>query len=294
MTLAATLKAWYGHSVMADVVNAGVDIHAFFALNRDKALNDVDIMNMTEPVIKIIKERGAPYKEDPIKKKKRKSSKAGNFGIPGGMQGETLYLSCRRQGAEVTREEAEQLVEDWKATFPETRAYFNPAKDVLVDSSKFEGRKGKKEDDDDDDMMEDASAEDERGEQVQTFRAVNLLGMVRAQASRNSALNYPFQSLAGVITKRGMWKVFKDSLKHGYRLVNMIHDELIAEIPEEIASEVAFRMEKLMVEASNETIPGMLMKAEAALMRRWSKAAEPAYDEKGNLIPFEDKVVKKD
>ena len=294
VTLAATLKAWYGHSVMADVVNAGVDIHAFFALNRDKALNDVDIMNMTEPVIQIIKERGAPYKEDPIKKKKRKSSKAGNFGIPGGMQGETLYLSCRRQGAEVTREEAEQLVEDWKATFPETRAYFNPAKDVLVDSSKFEGRKGKKEDDDDDDMMEDASAEDERGEQVQTFRAVNLLGMVRAQASRNSALNYPFQSLAGVITKRGMWKVFKDSLKHGYRLVNMIHDELIAEIPEEIASEVAFRMEKLMVEASNETIPGMLMKAEAALMRRWSKAAEPAYDEKGNLIPFEDKVVKKD
>lgn len=294
VTLAATLKAWYGHSVMADVVNAGVDIHAFFALNRDKALNDVDIMNMTEPVIKIIKERGAPYKEDPVKKKKRKSSKAGNFGIPGGMQGETLYLSCRRQGAEVTREEAEQLVEDWKNTFPETRAYFNPTKDVLVDASEFEGRKGKKEDEEDDeDLMENISDEDDKGEQVQTFRAVNLLGMVRARASRNSSLNYPFQSLAGVITKRGMWKVFKDSLKYGYRLVNMIHDELIAEIPEHLAAFVAGRMEKLMVEASNETIPGMLMKAEAALMRRWSKAAEPAYDKQGNLIPFEDKIIEK-
>ena len=208
------------------------------------------------------------------------------------MQGETLYLSCRRQGAEVTREEAEQLVEDWKSTFPETRDYFNPTKDILVDASKFEGRKGKKEDEDeDDDVVELVNEEDDKGEQVQTFRATNLLGMVRSQCTRNSALNYPFQSLAGVITKRGMWKVFKDSLKHGYRLVNMIHDELIAEIPEHLASFVAGRMEKLMVEASNETIPGMLMRAEAALMRRWSKAAEPAYDAQGNLIPFEDKNV---
>lgn len=43
-----------------------------------------------------------------------------------------------------------------------------------------------------------------------------------------------------------------------------------------------------MEDAGRQIIPGMLLRAEPAAMRRWSKAAEPAYNEAGELIPFED------
>ena len=55
-----------------------------------------------------------------------------------------------------------------------------------------------------------------------------------------------------------------------------------------MADEVGKRMEALMVQAGKDIIPHMIMQAEPCLMRRWSKAAEPAFDENGKLIPFED------
>jgi hypothetical protein len=55
-----------------------------------------------------------------------------------------------------------------------------------------------------------------------------------------------------------------------------------------MADEVGRRMEKLMVQAGKDIIPHMIMQAEPCLMRRWSKGAEPAFDQNGKLIPYED------
>lgn len=60
------------------------------------------------------------------------------------------------------------------------------------------------------------------------------------------------------------------------------------EVKEEIADEVAKNVQKLMLQAAHDIIPDMRMKAEPAMMRRWSKDAEPAFDKNGKLIPFED------
>lgn len=65
-------------------------------------------------------------------------------------------------------------------------------------------------------------------------------------------------------------------------------DEIIVEVAEEKAAEVAVRMQKLMLKAGKDILPDMLMSAEYALMRRWSKKAKAAYNDKGILIPFED------
>jgi hypothetical protein len=43
-----------------------------------------------------------------------------------------------------------------------------------------------------------------------------------------------------------------------------------------------------MLQAAKDIIPGMLMKAEACMMRRWSKGAYDAYDKDGRMIPYED------
>ena len=76
MTLAATLKAWYGKSRMADAINAGLCLHSLFALYRDGGLDDIDMNNFTDPeVVKIIKERCKPYKEDKTLKKRRQEAK---------------------------------------------------------------------------------------------------------------------------------------------------------------------------------------------------------------------------
>lgn len=42
-----------------------------------------------------------------------------------------------------------------------------------------------------------------------------------------------------------------------------------------------------MVQAANELMPGIYITAEPAVMYRWSKNAEPAFDENGKLIPWE-------
>lgn len=47
-------------------------------------------------------------------------------------------------------------------------------------------------------------------------------------------------------------------------------------------------IQEAMVAAGKQIIPGMLLTAEPAAMRRWCKAAEPVFNEEGRLIPFED------
>ena len=81
ITLAATLVAWFGKSRMADAINAGYCLHCLFALYRDGGLADIDMNNLTDPeIVKIVKERCAPYKQDKVLKARRQVAKIANFG----------------------------------------------------------------------------------------------------------------------------------------------------------------------------------------------------------------------
>ena len=76
VTLAATLKARYGKSRMADAVNAGLCLHSLFAAKRDGILEDIDMDRLTDPRIAAeVKKRIAPYKEDKELKKHRQQAK---------------------------------------------------------------------------------------------------------------------------------------------------------------------------------------------------------------------------
>lgn len=55
-----------------------------------------------------------------------------------------------------------------------------------------------------------------------------------------------------------------------------------------MADEVAKSMESLMLQAGKDILPDMRMTAEPCLMRKWSKGAEPAFDDTGKLIPWDD------
>ena len=193
-----------------------------------------------------------------------------------------MYINCRRQGFKLTEEEAQEYCDIWADTFPEMKEYFKVEEDGFAD----EVYRDVIEDEDSDE--EGAVVESSHGKRRKLYRNCNLVGMWRVKASRNAALNFPFQSLAAVISKRALWLIYLDSLKLGYKLICFVHDEAIVECKEEIANEVAEHVKQCMLQAAHDIIPEMLMKAEPAMMRRWSKDAEPVFDENGKLIPFED------
>ncbi len=64
-------------------------------------------------------------------------------------------------------------------------------------------------------------------------------------------------------------------------------DELIFEVDIDALDEVYRINSDLMIRAVKSVMPGVLIKVEGEAMTRWSKAAEPTFDEQGRLIPVE-------
>ncbi len=206
----------------------------------------------------------------------------------------TFYINCRNQGADLTIEQVDQLRNDWFDMFPEMNTYKFPELDRVVDASQYEKSSAKawKKAFENEEGEYQELEEDELGmqesEMVQRYRACNLVGIWRADCSKQMALNFPFQSLAAVVSKVALWNVFLLSWRDNYKIVCFIHDEIIVEVEEERLHEVAMDIQEAMVAAGKQIMPDMLLTAEPAAMRRWCKAAEPVFNEDGRLIPFED------
>jgi hypothetical protein len=69
-----------------------------------------------------------------------------------------------------------------------------------------------------------------------------------------------------------------------------VHDEYIAEAPEETAHECAEEMVRIMEASGREWCPDVPVRAEPAISRRWRKGAEPVRLD-GRLIPWEDRPM---
>ena len=78
----------------------------------------------------------------------------------------------------------------------------------------------------------------------------------------------------------------EDSPLYGSRPVAFVHDEVIIESPVERAQEAAQRLSEVMVEGMASFIPDIPIKADAHLMARWYKDAEPIFNDSGELIPW--------
>lgn len=116
--------------------------------------------------------------------------------------------------------------------------------------------------------------------------------IVRGGVDFCSAANGYFSALAAFGAKRAFWAVIREcftdrkSALWGTRPIGFIHDEIVAEIPEERGHEAAHRMAEIMVSVMQSAVPDVIIKAEPALMRRFYKGAEPVYENE-RLIPWE-------
>ena len=246
-----------GASVMADLINAGRDLHRHFGgVVIDKSY-DWCTENAATPEVE----------------KARQGAKPVNFGIPGGMGPVGLKRSARTNyGVDFTLQEAAGLKALWLRTFPEAVEYFERIRGDHCWG--FDKRTGM-----------DLTA-------IKHFRSDRLRGGVCFTASCNSF----FQGLAADLFKAAMFQVSREcydptmraagqrSPLLGSRIAHEIHDELIVESPEDIAAECAERVRDIMCTESQNWIPDVPAKAEPALSRIWSKKAKAVYDAAGRLV----------
>lgn len=239
-----------GFSKMADVLNAGECPHTMVA---------ADIL-------------GTPYAE--VKKRpktrgesgsiyfERQCGKVVNFGKPGGMGAERLVSSAANQyQVEISLEKARELEAIWYR-WPEARPYLAHVSRLTAGGGRI---------------------------QIKQFVSERLRGGLRYCDTANGF----FSALAYDAIKAAGWEVAKacyvreGSPLFGSRIVNVIHDELLLEVPEELGHECAEELGRLMRETAQPWMPDVKVETEETLMRVWSKKAKAKRNGAGRLVAWE-------
>lgn len=235
--------------------------------------------------------------KDPILKGMRQLAKPFNFGKPGGMGNEKFYtlaqgqladehcLICHGTGhlrggvscsclpiQDFTKEKCKEFGDLWLETYPESKQYFRHISRSL-------------------------QLWPESGMTINQF----VSNRIRGRVGYTDGCNTFFQGLTADGGNEAMIRVSRacytdrSSPLYGCRPWNWVHDQAITEAREEIASEAAEELERLMVEGMRSVLPDMApaVKCDAALMRRWRKSAE-AVRVNGRLIPYEDRPLKEE
>lgn len=203
---------------------------------------------------------------DPQVKEMRQLAKVPNFGFPGGMGPEALtHFAKASYGLTITVDQATELKKAWLRAYPELNNYFQQIA---------------------------AWTNNDSGE----FNLQQLFSdRIRGNCRYTQAANGLFQGLAADGAKHAMWLISREcyldraSVLYGTRMCAFVHDELLCEAPENMASKAADRLSELMVAGMRVYLPDVPVKAEPALMRYWYKDAETVRDEQGNLCVWEPK-----
>lgn len=259
-TLAQCCLWAVGGSELAEVLKAGGDPHLALGaetLNMDFAEARNVYRDLNHPLRASVKNA-------------RQVCKVANFGFPGGMSSSTFCAYARGYGIELSEVESRLLQERWFNRWREMAFYFKWIREAWPWKSAT--RKG-------------------RQVQVTTIRQF-VSQRVRANITYTTACNSFFQGLAADLGKAaGFALVMECELGElqGWKVWNFVHDEYILEGPENDAHRAAEVVQRIMVDEAQKWIPDIPVQAEPALMRRWSKKAEPVYDDNGKLIPWEDR-----
>jgi DNA polymerase-1 len=262
-TLAQCCARWIGKSRLAEALNAGLDPHLALAAT---------ILRTTYAEASSRHEAGDVEVDDV-----RQLAKKANFGLPGGMGIARFHLIVKKDlkpeqvarllgdssDAQVAR--LQQLKEEWFATWPEMRAYFQRVSGLCETST--------------------GTAV------VETL----FTKRIRGGAYYCAACNNGFQALGADCAKEAGFRIARAMYVEGgnplfgSRTVAFVHDEFVIEADEAKAHDAAHELARLMVEGANAYLPDVpipMSKMKPVLMRRWSKKAKQVFVE-GRLVPWE-------
>nr|CAB4128904.1 bifunctional 3'-5' exonuclease/DNA polymerase [uncultured Caudovirales phage] len=257
-SLSQVLLDAYGESSLADTIREGKDPHLMLG---------ADLIGTSYDDIKARRKAGDKQADDA-----RQLSKAANFGYPGGM-GPAKFASAARKGYGLSLDFAasKHLKQAWQARYPEMRKFHGDVSEMLNAS----------------------------GGRIQAVVHPRT-HYVRGDVGYCDTCNHFFQHLTAAGAKAALYEAQREcyigitrtgepSALFGCRIVAFVHDEIIAEapLPLERARAAAKRLGDVMVEQMSRFTPDVPSRADAHMMRRWYKAADPVTDKDGNLIPWE-------
>jgi DNA polymerase I-like protein with 3'-5' exonuclease and polymerase domains len=237
-----------GYSQLAVALNAQIDPHLDFGAS----------------MMGISHEEALSRKHEKSVKSFRQLAKIGNFGLPGGLGLRGVIGFARGYGVKLTESEGKTLIANWFTKYPEWKDYFRWIRDRL-----------------------------DRVTQLGDFEQL-YVNRWRGRCRYTEACNTLFQGLGADVAKNGLYEVAKhcyvqmpNSVLYGARPVGFIHDEILAEVHEELAHEQAFEIADIMVREGNKLLPDVPVRCVPALSKRWCKDAEAVFDKAGRLQPYD-------
>lgn len=296
VTLAQKCLDLFGASVLADMLNKGVDVHAFLGAQIAYTLHPqfrqfVDSTQARTPeeiyCIFVMYEEAVDEESRSFYKMFRKWAKPTGLGYPGGLAAETfIAYSKKTYGVVVDLQTAQTLKQVWMQTYPEMAMYFDWIKNGCEDT-----RNGPR-------RYKDTKTGHEKTERLYGY--LSPMGMLRSGASYCAAANGAgLQTPGAEGAKLGVYNVMRacydpemGSVLGGgsTRPSIFIHDEIFGEMIEDgLMHERMIEMGRIMVESMRVVTPGVVVKTEGCLMRRWCKDAKPVFDAQGRLTVWEPK-----
>lgn len=194
----------------------------------------------------------------------RQMMKAFVFGAPGGMGHKKMVAYAKKSyGVDIDEAQSKLLMQRYRQWLPEVATYFDGISAATATGS--------------------ANIEQLRSNRV------------RGKVGFTDACNGLFQGLAADGAKAALWEVTKrcyavpSSNLYGSRPVCFIHDEIGLEVPVEQSHEAAMEQERVMCDVMEQWTPSIPSRASPALMRRWYKGADRAWNRHKRLVPWEPK-----
>lgn len=289
VTLAQVCYRLFGHSKLRDLINAGIDLHAYMGAQLANTLSpefreSAQALGIAADPMKLYEHFARMKKhEDPEVRKFythwRKFAKPTNLGYPGGL-GPAKFVSYAKKtyGVECDLKTATALREVFRQTYPEIPEFHKYVTNNCVDT-------------------DNPSTWDEEDEEwVSSYAYTSFLGMHRAGATFCAVANGMGMQTPGA--EGAKWAFFKvsracydpsvGSVLYGARPKAFIHDEILAQVSADVdlGNAQAIEMRKIMEETLQAYLPDVKVGAEMAMMLRWNKAAEPAFDSEKRLIPW--------
>jgi hypothetical protein len=189
----------------------------------------------------------------------RQIAKNLNFSLIGGVGAKKFQIMARMADLDLTLDQCYFYKDEWLKAFPETAGFFQYISWLTNNNRPYK--------------------------QFVTNR-------LRGDVGFTDGCNTGFQGLGGDISKYAMFLVSmasyaepKSPLFRSRPLV-LVHDEILAEHPVEVAHEANAEVVRLMVKAFEEFCPDIPGRAEPTLMTHWIKGAKPRF-EGGRLVAWD-------
>lgn len=247
-TLAQLCIRLFGYSKLAELLNAKIDVHWYFAAQT---------LGLTIDEVKKL----------PDAKRHRDRAKPLNFGIPGGMGPDRIILYSRKgYGVRFERDEVVRNRTLWLDTFPEVRQMF--------DWVSWQLKRG---------GQDREFATFTHVHPITGF----IRGGCRYTSGANHGFQHLCAYGAGnAVAAVGIACETPKSPLFGFCMVNFVHDEIILEGQLERAAAAALELQRIMEAEFNRYVPDVPTHAEPFITSIWSKQAKAVHNAAGELIEW--------